>query len=205
MNKILRIALGLIALGFLLPGSILRAEETGNLLRNPGFEEIIPWTPRKALQGIIEATEMPRGWSIGGAPYPGKLTVIYDVETSHGGSRYIKLENKPAPGRKTYVLFAGTGHNRPIRVTPGKKYLIKVWVKGEGRIGIVAYGFTGRRFIQAFSSGLMKVKSPDDWKEYKFEFDTKKNEKDVNGLQAAFSIDGTLYLDDAYLGLMPTE
>jgi len=204
MNRILRIALGVMVLGFLLPGSILRAEEAGNLLRNPGFEEIVPFTVPEGWQGKVEATEMPKGWIVPPSS-PGKLTVIYDVETSHGGSRYIELENKPAPGRKTYVLFAGTGHNRPVRVSPDKKYVIKVWVKGEGSIGIVAYGFTGRRFIHAFASGLTKVNSPDRWKEYKFEFDTGKSKKDINGLQAAFSIDGTLYLDDAYLGLMPTE
>lgn len=205
MNKILRGVVGLMVLGFLLSGEILRGEEAKNLLENPGFEKIKPFTVSEKLQGIIEATEMPEGWSIGSGSYPGKLTVIYDVETSHGGSKYIKIENKPAPGRKTCVLFAGVGHNRPVRVSPDKKYVIKVWAKGKGSIGITAYGFSGMKFVHAFWSGQIQVKNPDEWKEYKFEFDTKESEKDINGLQAAFSIGGILYLDDAYLGVLPTE
>ncbi len=205
MGKILKMTWGVMALAVLFSGQLLWGEERANLLKNPGFEKIKPFTVPERMKGIIEATEIPEGWSIGSGSYPGKLTVIYDVETSHGGSRYIKLENKPTPARKTYVLFAGAGHNRPVRVTPGKKYLIKVWVKGEGSIGIIAYGFTGRTFIHAFGSGRMQVNSPDEWKEYKFEFDTKESDKDINGLQPAFSIGGTLYLDDAYMGVLPAE
>jgi len=49
------------------------------------------------------------------------------------------------------------------------------------------------------------VNSPDAWKEYKFEFDTNESKEDVNGLQAAFAVDGTLYLDDACLAHLPVN
>jgi len=194
--------LGLMIWSFLLFGWMVCGEEPKNLLTNPGFEKIRPFTAPKKLQGIIEATERPEGWSIGSGSYPGKLTVIYDVETSHGGSKYVKIENKPGD-RKIYVLFAGTGFNRPVQVSPDKKYVIKVWVKGEGSIGIIAYGFTGLNFIHAFVSKRMQVNSPDAWKEYKFEFDTNESKEDVSGLQVAFTVGGTLYLDDAYFAPLP--
>ncbi len=204
MNRNLLRKLGMFAgVSLLLMGQIVRAEEPQNLLKNAGFEEIVPYTVPEKWQGKIEATEMPKGWGINIA-YPGKLTVIYDAITSHGGSKYIKLETERA-GKQGGEHFVGGGVRPPVN--PDKKYLIKVWAKGKGAINLGVYGYSvarprGGKFIPGFGSGWMQVNSPEEWKEYRFEFSTKSKPK-IKSVAVYFSITGTIYLDDAYFAPLP--
>ncbi|MCD6218915.1 carbohydrate binding domain-containing protein [Candidatus Calescamantes bacterium] len=193
------IALGLV-LSLLMIGQIVRGGEPQNILENAGFEDIKPYTVPEKWRGKIEATEVPKEWGIN-TTYPGKLTVIYDAITSHGGSKYIKLEkDKP---RKTVALM-GVGKNWMIPVSSGKKYLIKIWAKGEkkekGSLTILAYGYSKKAFLKALSSEEMKV-SP-EWKEYKFEFTPFEG---MVSTTIAFHVKGIVYLDDAYFAPLPTE
>jgi len=194
--------LGLILFSSLLAGNILRAEEAKNLLSNPGFENIEPFTVPEQWQGKVEASEMPKDWIVPPSS-PGKLTVIYDAITSHGGSKYVKLE----PLTARWTSFRGKGKNWQIPVSPNKRYVVKVWAKGNGSIAISMYGYSKRRggkFIPGFGSGWMEVNSPDNWKEYKFEFSTSSKPK-IKSTTVTFSTKGTIYLDDAYFAPLPAN
>jgi len=196
-----------LVLSLLMLGQVVRAAEPQNLLKNAGFENIEPFiinNPkyRNVLPGV---TEMPKGWGINYSAYPGKLTVIYDAITSHGGSKYVEMESEGYRTRKQ-----GGSHflNRErFAVSPDKKFAIKIWAKGEGVVNLGVYGYSKPRrgkFIPGFGSGWMEVNSPDEWKEYKFEFNTK-SKPNIKSVLVYFAVAGTIYLDDAYFAPLATE
>jgi len=197
-----------LALSLLLMGQTVRvgAAEQENLLRNAGFEEIVPYTInepkyRDALPGV---TEIPKGWGINYSAYPGKLTVIYDAITSHGGSKYVKMESEGYRTRRQGGSHFVQGR---FALSPGKKYVIRIWAKGEGGINLGVYGYSmprGGKFIPGFGSGWMEVNSPEKWQEYQFEFDPK-TKPDIKGVAIFFAVAGTVYLDDAYFAPLPKE
>ena len=193
--------MGLLALGLLVMGQMVWAGEPKNLLKNAGFEKIEPYTVPQRWKGKLEATERPKKWGVVnvGGSY-GKLTVIYDAITSHGGSKYIRLESDS-------MAFWGGGIRPPVN--PDKKYLIKIWAKGKGAINIGAYGYStpgprGGKFVSSTGSGWMEVKNADKWKEYKFELSTK-SKPDIKSIMIVFTIKGIVYLDDAYFAPLPEE
>ncbi len=196
-----------LVLSLLMMGQIVRAEEPQNLLKNAGFEEIVPYIIsepkyRDALPGV---TEMPKGWGINYSAYPGKLTVIYDAITSHGGSKYVKMESK---GYKTRKQGGSHFVGGRFALSPDKRYVIKIWAKGEGGIGLGTYGYSvprprGGKFIPGFGSGWMEVKNTDKWQEYQFEFDPK-TKPEIKSVMVYFAVAGTIYLDDAYFAPLPT-
>ncbi len=197
------IALGL-ALSLMMTGQAIRAEEAGNLLKNPGFEDIEPYTVPEKWQQRAKAPEMPTWWGINLWAYPGNLTVIYDAITSHSGSKYVKVEGYRTRKQGGAHLFYT---ERPA-VSPDKRYIIKVWAKGKGAISLGFYGYSkawgGGKFIPGFGSGWMEVNSPDNWKEYKFEFDVK-SKPEIKALSVYFGVTGTIYLDDAYFGVLSAK
>jgi len=192
-----------LVLSLLMMGQVVRAAEPQNLLKNAGFENIEPYTVPEKWQGKMEATEMPTGWRICGWAYPGNLTVIYDAITSHGGSKYVKVD-----GYRTRRQGGSHFFNvERFAVSPDKKYVIKVWAKGKGDILLGVYGYSkpslAAKFIPSgIASGWMQVTK--DWKEYKLEFDTK-SKPDIKGISIYFAIVGSVYLDDAYFAPLPTE
>lgn len=107
MKKIFKYAggvLGLVVLGVLAFAQVVHGEEAKNLLKNPGFEEVKPFTVPEKWQGKAEITEMPTGWGINFG-YPGNLTVIYDAITSHGGTKYVRLSRKREASSRSTVPF----------------------------------------------------------------------------------------------------
>ncbi len=197
------ISLGLV-LSLLMAWQVIRAEESENLLKNPSFEDIEPYTVPEKWQDRVKATEMPKGWGINFWAYPGNLTVIYDAITSHSGSKYVKVEGYRTRRQGGSHFFYT---ERPA-VSPDKKYVIKVWAKGKGSITLGFYGYSkpsmGGRFIPGFASGWIEVNNPDEWKEYKFEFDIKSN-PEIKAVSVYFGVVGTIYLDDAYFAPLPVE
>lgn len=186
-----------LVLSLLIVGQIVRAEEPQNLLKNTGFEKIVPLvisSPKykDALPGV---DEIPKGWMIDYSAFPGMLTVMYDAETSHGGSKYIRLENKDT---KPVALL----YEKRVKVEPGKKYSFSVWAKGKGEIQMFLYTFDRKRrskYLGGIPSQWMEISS-EDWKEYKFELII--NNEDVGTITPRFHIKGTVDLDDASFFLL---
>jgi len=183
-------------LSLLVTGQIVKAEESQNLLKNAGFEKIIPLvipSPKykNALPGV---DEIPKEWMIDYSAFPGMLSVMYDVENSHGGSKYIRLAGKDA---KAVALL----HEKRVSVVPGKKYSFSVWAKGKGRMRMVVFTFDRKRkrkYLGGISSEWMDI-SAEAWKEYKFEFTIPDK---VGTVTPRFHIKGTVDLDDASFRLL---
>ena len=184
----------LISVCLLTVGTAVGTEVAQNLLENGGFEEIEPLViPEPAFKDALPGTdEIPAGgWWIYYAGYPGKLTVIYDVEASHGGSKYVKLEQT----RTVEMAFMGRRMGNKIMVAPGDRYSFSVWAKGEGQIAMIAYLYAHSAFKGSigFTDGWQDISS-EEWKEYKAELVISgEAEKIVPG----FHIKGEVDLDDA--------
>jgi len=186
-----------LVVSLLMLGQILGAEESQNLFKNPGFEEVKPFTVPEKWQDKVEATEIPKGWGINFG-YPGKLTVIYDAITSHGGSKYIRL-SREEKGKSIAFTEAGRWGAAARKANPGEKYSVSVWAKGKGTMAILAYMYTPRRAFK-FSRGSKRMEiSSEEWKEYRFEFTVPEG---ISYFTPAFHINGTVDLDDASLFLL---
>jgi len=170
-------------------GQAVRAEELKNLLTNPGFEEIAPLVIgepafKDSLPGV---TEMPKGWMINYSAYPGMLTVMYDPENSHGGMKYIRLEQTKK------VMVALMGSAAPVKT--GEKYLFSIWVKGKGRIALTVYTYNPKGFVGSIGGEWMDVSSA-EWKEVKAELVIP---EDRERIVSAVHVEGSVDCDDARL------
>ncbi len=192
--------LGLVVWGLLVSAQVVHGEEAKNLLTNPGFEEIKPFTVPEKWQGKIEATEMPKGWGINFG-FPGKLTVIYDAIASHGGSKYIRL-SREEKGKSIAFTEAGRWGAAARKANPGEKYSVSIWAKGKGTMAILAYMYTPHRAFKFSRASKRMEVSSEKWKEYKFEFTVPEG---MGYFTPAFHINGTVDLDDASLFLLKDE
>jgi hypothetical protein len=174
------------------------AEDFGNLLSNGGFEEIEPLVIVETayLDALPGVDEVPAGWMIDYSAMPGMLTVIYDVETSHRGAIYVRLENRGGmDGREVSFLY----NKSRVPVEGGKRYVLSVWAKGKGRIELL-FHCLGRQDKEEWNKtvGLATSEklavSSEEWKEYTFECVLPENAG--NGTPR-FNIAGVVDLDDA--------
>ena len=180
--------------------AVTASGENKNLLKNPGFEEIAPFVVSDKYKEKVEATEMPKEWSMS-FTYFGKLVVICDPETSHGGINYIKLKKEG----KTYVVLIEAGKYSPAhprKCRTGEKYSASIWAKGEGKLWILAYMYQEHRGFK-FSRGSSSLEiSSNEWKEYKVEFTIPEQ---ITGFILSWHVNGTIDIDDACLSLMKTD
>lgn len=183
---------------FAVYGVIIAEESKGtgapeNLLNNSDFEEVVRYViPEPAFQDSLPGvTEIPKGYGINYAAYPGKLTVIHDAETSHSGEKYIRLE-KESPAEIGFMCHSHAGR---LRVNAGEKYLGSCWAKGKGKMHILAYAYSeigGSR--PTLDSGDMEMST--EWKEYKWEFTIPEG---TAGIIFAFHAKGAVDIDDVGL------
>ncbi|GEM_PF-2774324 len=201
MKKIMFVLVA-VNLCFLMTYHVVTAAETKkvggpeNLLKNSDFEEVVKYVIsepefKDSLPGV---TEIPKGYGINYASYPGKLTVIYDAETSHSGDKYIRLEQEAAAG----IGFMCHTHSTRHIVKPGEKYSVSCWAKGTGKMHILAYAYTdvGGSF-PTLDGGEIEVFP--EWKEYKWEFTVKEG---MAGFILAFHATGVVDLDDVGLFML---
>ena len=210
-----KIISGVIALLFLMGIPAIgeeKKEEPKNLIDNPGFEESEPFTVPgewKEKKKLVEATELPKEVSINQIyPDPGKVSVVYAPETSHGGMKYINIEG--------YIGLMCGGNTR--KCNPGEKYVFSVWAKGKGKLLLYFYLFNQRMYQPQAPKGNPCMSqafdlSGDQWQECKWEVTipeakdagkVDENADITSGIVRHFAVayhieNGTVDLDDACL------
>jgi len=160
-------------------------QEPEELIENGGFEGIVPYVVNEIHKEVFrDVKEIPKGWTMNVA-YPGKLTVIYDAETAHGGSKFIRLEQSMPPG-------VGFYHLDRKAVLPGEKYSISIWVKGKGQFILRAYSYDDKVSLGTIGDRIVDVAS-EEWVKYTTSFTISES---VKYICPAFHATGIVDIDD---------
>ncbi|MFA6175540.1 MAG: carbohydrate binding domain-containing protein [Phycisphaerae bacterium] len=170
-------------------GYAAAANEAENLVENPGFEVVHPYTVPEKLKDLFVASEIPDNW--GPNPNnPTKLVIVSDAEASHGGSNSVKIEPIDSESKATSALAYSTR----FKVLAGDKYSLSVWAKGEGKLILMCYAFEPQDVaIPAIGGDRYRAISSTEWAEQKIEFTIPEG---VESVAPAFHIQGIVTLDD---------
>lgn len=219
----MKLALPLLASVFL--SSTLFASE--NLLPNGGFEEWIPqnsnmrdFMPRSFVRGETDDSDVPSQWIVSQITrllpdgYTPEMAVFAKDETvKHSGTASIRVEKKDLETALSIGSRSDDGdwHPKPILVEPGRKYVIRGWVKADNiQVTDGTVGSLDLRLASAqndfFSPGTerraVSMPLPDqgglaDWTEVEVPFETKENEMALYfAISLSKGVTGTLWVDD---------
>ena len=219
----MKLALPLLASVFL-SGTLLASD---NLLLNGGFEEWIPqnsnmrdFMPRSFVTGVTEDSDVPSQWIVTqmgrvlpDGYTPEMATFAKDETEKHSGSTSLRVEKKDAETALSIGSRSDDGdwHPNPIAVEPGRRYMLRGWVKADNiQVTEGVTGYVDLRLASAqkdfFSPGTdrraVSVKIPDqdglsDWSQVEVPFETKENEMALYiAISLPKGVTGTLWVDD---------
>jgi len=182
-----------------------------NLLTNGGFEE---WgNPQLGPNAVnFENGEVPLGWISSIRPddqSDPRALVAKDVSVKHGGEASVRLE--PVEGVPFSIAMRGNKRwlPAPVAVEPGKKYVVRGWVKGENLVtvdpkrkvlrAVVSLGDGGDFFRQdnknRYVPAFFGEEGTSDWTPFQFEFETSPDEVTL-WFAISFQGTGKIWLDD---------
>ena len=191
-----------------------------NLLSNGGFEE---WGNPTLGQFAVnfENGEVPRGWISDRRPDDQSeplALVAKDVSVKHGGEASVRLE--PVEGVPVVIALRSnkTWHPAPVAVEPGKKHIVRGWVKGENLVAVdpkgkvlravVVLGDGGDFFAQdakkRYVPGFFGEEGTSDWIPFQFEFETSPDEVTLF-FMIRFQGTGKIWLDDLEIVPLPDQ
>jgi len=169
--------------GVCLSDMFMAENETGNLLKNGGFEK----STGNDLSNWAEVTHGTKG---------GILTVIKDNTSAYSENQCVKIE---APSGVIGVMQAS-------RIFPGKKYVARVFARGSGRfmMNLIPYKFEAYHIRGLKTEGFQNhhiFEATENWKEYTVEFTGPENVYSMNlSIQTGQTAGkGTIYIDNASL------
>jgi len=151
----------IIGLGSLLVVSFCFTQEV-NLLKNPGFEDVI--------FDEIKGQLWPRYWD-NAPPYICKLTVVEESENVHSGKRAIRIETTEKSVANSAQLWNWRPGGR-LKVFSDTTYEFSCWAKGEGDFYLIFYQFKrdkDNKLLRATQTTLLKLNEKSltsEWKKY---------------------------------------
>lgn len=170
--------------------------EEKNMLANSGFE--------KCTAEEVKAQKI-YGWEINTWPAPCIVELLEDKGKAHSGSKCLKLIPK-SPGTVEAHVFQMC----PGEVEPGKKYLLKAWVRSEGgaeikeggRTKLVIYQYDkDTKFVGSAASEYLSTSGT--WNEFSFTYVPGKDAAKAGC--AIVSFDGPLCFDDVSFSVKEDE
>ena len=189
-----------------------------NLLPNGGFEE---WdSPKLGPRAAnFENGEVPRGWLSDVRPEDEaapRTLVAKDALMRHGGEASVRLEAVEGVPVDLALRSDRSWHPAPVAVEPGKKYVVRGWVKGENLVTVDAQGkvlramvvlgdggdFFGQDTKNRYVYGFIGEEGTSDWTPFKFEFETSPGEVTLF-FKFSFSGTGKFWLDDLEIVPLP--
>ncbi|MBN1444837.1 MAG: carbohydrate binding domain-containing protein [Candidatus Omnitrophica bacterium] len=110
--------------------SVFASEEAflKELIRNGDFEEEKVYTisaPHKAA-GLV----MPEGWFMDWT-HCGYAELVKDPDICRSGKQCLMMQYREDPEREENRRFANVYSTSGFEIKPGKKYLVRLWVKGD--------------------------------------------------------------------------
>ena len=173
-------------------GMDLKAE-SGELLRNPGFEDFTVSNPPSKGSG------KEFGWTPNQS-YPVEVVVIENEKRAHSGKVCLRME--PAVVDKTGKEILdpqGAICQGGIAVKPGEDYKLKIWAKGTGRFLLLVYQYNKLGFFRSLMVGSGVV--DEQWKIYIHDYTVKQTSPPITHIAFGIHVpDGSIvFLDDASL------
>lgn len=157
-----------------------------NIMKDPGFENS-PDGGLKVWNGVL--------WAINGT-YPGKAEVITAKDRARTGEKLLGMEFKKEPGVQNdfMIVFDSCGYP----VIKNKKYVLKLWVRGGGEIGIGVQRYDkGGKWMPPLpdqGTDFIPVNNPGEWKEISHSYIPK---EDDSTLMFNILARGKIDVDDA--------
>lgn len=192
MKKALTLALAFCA------ALTLSAQEV-NLMKNGGFEKIHKSTKasNKYIMGRIKA-----GWDFGKKPI---ITLPTDWVANVGAAK-LEIVSKAADAKNVhsgnYALKMTAQKYGHIYTSGAKagKYKVSMWVKGNGTIAVVGYGYAKKRGAGSFIIMRSQKVAGEEWKQITHTFDSKKINSKAESFAFALSVaKGPVFVDDIVL------
>lgn len=144
-----------------------------NLIKNPGFEEVVTLDKRDMHRMVVS-----RGWNLHGKLYPenwsiywgakGKSFLTIDEENPHSGKYYVKIWGTPG-WKKNLKTF----YTQKMKITSPVEISASIWARGKGEIMMTFYTYGLRNKSVPFGQ-RRKFKLTSEWKKYQVTFDVLK-------------------------------
>ena len=199
------------------PLSVATAE---NLLSNGGFEEWAPEPKFGPNAAKYESDLVPVGWIADSTTKTAvRGLVAKDSTAKHSGAVSVRLEAQPGAPVVLTPRLTGPSSDQwlpgPMTIAPGKKYLLRAWIKGENVVpapsdpnltlyAVVGGGgdfFGGQNNNRIVAKGCYQ-NGTWDWTPLEVEFETSSSEVAVFVSFTAVA-SGKIWVDDIELVPVP--